>query len=150
MSASCDPPLNSSWYQWRSCRKVMVIVVIELVQGLVEGREIGVPSKGRAISPPGGSKARVDVGVVVDAGSKGVVVGQTNSIAPDRVVMSRALRPWVVEEEMRVARLEKGDGIWLLARLKLAILASHRRTVHDGPPNCDNNSSRISSYNLCT
>ena len=52
--------------------------------------------------------------------------------------MSLALKPLAENMEIRVARLDAGDGIWLLAALWLAVLASLRPsgTVHDGPPRC--------------
>lgn len=55
---------------------------------------------------------------------------------PERAVMSRALRPFAANIEMRVERLENGEGIWLFAALKLAVLASllPSGTVHVGPP----------------
>lgn len=50
--------------------------------------------------------------------------------------MSRALRPLAENMEIKVARLEDGAGIWVLAALWLAVLASLRPngTAHDGPP----------------
>lgn len=59
--------------------------------------------------------------------------------------MSRALRPLEENMERRVERLEVGAGIWLLAALRLAVLASLRPsgTVHDGPPSCHSLSNNI-------
>ena len=50
------------------------------------------------------------------------------------------LRPLEAKEEVRAARLANGDGIWLLAALWLAVLASlrPRGTCHEGPPSCQN------------
>ena len=55
---------------------------------------------------------------------------------PERAVKSRALRPLAANMEVRVARLENGEGIWVLAALWFAVLASlrPRGTAHEGPP----------------
>lgn len=57
--------------------------------------------------------------------------------APDKATMSLALRPLAENMEVSVDRLEDAAGIWELAALWLAVLASLRpsATVHDVPPN---------------
>lgn len=49
---------------------------------------------------------------------------------------SRAFSPLAANMEVRVERSENGEGIWLLAALWLAVLASllPSGTVHEGPP----------------
>lgn len=56
--------------------------------------------------------------------------------APERTVRSLDVRPLDANIEIRVERSEEGPGIWLLAALWLAVLASllPRGTVHEGPP----------------
>lgn len=64
---------------------------------------------------------------------------------PESAVISLALKPLAENMEIRVERLEAGDGIWELAALWLAVLASLRPscTVHVGPPSCVRNHLRI-------
>lgn len=59
---------------------------------------------------------------------------------PERAVISAALRPLAENMEIKVERVEVGIGIWALAELRLAVLASLRPncTVHVGPPSCVN------------
>lgn len=62
--------------------EVLVVAVVKMVCGPVEGREVGVTSRGRAVSPLGGSEAGVNVGVAVDAAPEGAAPGQANGVAP--------------------------------------------------------------------
>jgi len=64
------------------CHEVLVVVVVKPVRGPVEGSKVGVLSRGRAVSPSGGSEAGVDVGLIVDAVPEGGTPGQANSMAP--------------------------------------------------------------------
>lgn len=69
--------------------------------------------------------------------------------APDRTVMSLALRPLAAKREMRVERFPNGGGIWALAALRLAVVASLRPscTVHACPPNYTQvNTYKINKY----
>lgn len=58
--------------------------------------------------------------------------------APERAVMSRALRPLDLNMEMRVEREAEGGGRLELAALWLAVLESRRPscTFQEGPPSC--------------
>ena len=55
---------------------------------------------------------------------------------PDRVTMSIAVSPFLLNLEIRVSRSSVKSGRSLLASLLLAVVESLRPsfTVHDGPP----------------
>ena len=57
---------------------------------------------------------------------------------PESTVKSLEVRPLAANIDVRVERSEDGPGIWLLAALWLAVLASllPSGTLHEGPPSC--------------